>query len=54
MTWLEDGPIKNSEEKNSGAAPLFWKAAPEFFVVRLAAHVSQGCKSQIHPVAGRI
>ena len=23
-------------------------------VVRLAAHVSQGCKSQIRPVAGRI
>ena len=32
LTWLEDGPIKNSEEKNSGAAPLFWKVAPEFFV----------------------
>ena len=25
-----------------------------FAIVRLAAHVSQGCKSQIRPVAGRI
>lgn len=25
-----------------------------FFVVRLAAHVSNGCKSQIRPVVGRI
>ena len=27
---------------------------PGFFIVRLAAHVSTGCKSRIHPVAGRI
>ena len=27
---------------------------PAFFLVRLAAHVSQGCKSQIRPVVGRI
>ena len=27
---------------------------PVFFVVRLAAHVSNGCKSQIRPVVGRI
>ena len=27
---------------------------PLFFLVRLAAHVSQGCKSQIRPVAGRM
>ena len=25
-----------------------------FLLVRLAAHVSQGCKSQIRPVVGRI
>ena len=25
-----------------------------FLIVRLAVHVSQGCKSQIRPVAGRI
>ena len=29
------------------------KQAP-FFIVRLAAHVSNGCKSRIRPVVGRI
>lgn len=43
----QDGKLKN--EKNG------WLGrAIRFFVVRLAAHVSNGLKSRIHPVVGRI
>ena len=33
---------------------VLYQRIARLFLVRLAAHVSQGCKSQIRPVVGRI
>ena len=40
--------------KKAGKRLQIYSAAFSLSLVRLAAHVSQGCKSQIRPVVGRI
>ena len=44
----------NFEKKMRGVVSLAISGTSILVLVRLAAHVSQGCKSQIRPVVGRI
>ena len=48
----QDSKLKIKEQHTTGKSHL--KNRWDFLGVRLAAHVSNGLKSQIHPVVGRI
>ena len=45
---------KTAGDKENPETSMEGREDSGFLTVRLAAHVSQGCKSQIRPVVGRI